>query len=287
MSFQIVTDTGCDFSAEQYRALGLTAVPMNITFRGAPLQDYSDQTLKELYAAFRKGETPATTAAANPAQWESAITPILSRGEDVLVLTFSSALSTTYSCAVIAAENLKEQFPDRQILVVDSLCASMGQGLLVYYVCRKRDSGATLARCADYAEEIKGSLCHWFTVEDLLFLKRSGRLSSAAAYLGAMLHIQPVLHMDDAGHLVSVSKVRGRRSAIQALAEKLAQTGLPGENETVFLCHGDCPEDARLLADLLKEKYGVKEVVTRCIGAAIGVHSGPGTLAIFYLGKER
>ncbi len=284
--FQIVTDSCCDFPTEMYQELNLSVVPLSVEFRGQTTDDRNDDTLKELYAGLRAGEN-AKTAAVNPERWREAIEPWLKLGEDVLVLAFSSGLSTTYQSAVIAARELAESYPDRRIRVVDTLSASLGEGLLVWYACAKRDEGLTLDETADWAEENKFHLCHWFTVDDLFYLKRGGRISAATAVMGTMLNIKPVLHMDDEGHLISMGKARGRKAAIQALAEKTRELGEGYDNATMFISHGDCREDAEYLAGLLKKKYGVKNVYVSYVGAVIGSHSGPGTLALFFMGQHR
>ena len=284
--FQIVTDSCCDFPTEMYQELNLSVVPLSVEFRGQTTDDRNDDTLKELYAGLRAGEN-AKTAAVNPERWREAIEPWLKLGEDVLVLAFSSGLSTTYQSARIAAEELLEAYPNRKIRVVDTLSASLGQGLLVWYTCRKRDEGLSLDETADWVEENKLHLCHWFTVDDLFFLKRGGRISGATAVMGTMLNIKPVLHMDDEGHLISMGKARGRKAAIQALAEKTRELGEGYDNATMFISHGDCREDAGYLAGLLKKKYGVKNVYVSYVGAVIGSHSGPGTLALFFMGRHR
>ena len=284
--FQIVTDSCCDFPAEEYVRLNLSVVPLSVEFRGQTADDRNDDSLKEMYAALRAGEN-AKTAAVNPELWRVTIEPWLKQGKDVLVLAFSSGLSTTCQSAQIAAAELREAYPDRKIRVVDTLCASLGEGLLVWYTCRKRDEGLSLDETADWAEENKLHLCHWFTVDDLFFLKRGGRISGATAVVGTMLNIKPVLHVDNEGHLISVGKARGRKAAIQALAAKTKELGGDYDNSTMFISHGDCPEDAEYLAELLKSKYGVKNVYESYVGAVIGSHSGPGTLALFFLGKHR
>ena len=284
--FQIVTDSCCDFPAEEYARLNLSVVPLSVEFRGETSDDRNDDSLKTMYAALRAGEA-AKTAAVNPERWREAMEPWLKQGKDVLVLAFSSGLSTTCQSAQIAAAELREAYPDRKIRVVDTLCASLGEGLLVWYTCRKRDEGLSLDETADWAEENKLHLCHWFTVDDLFFLKRGGRISGATAVVGTMLNIKPVLHVDNEGHLISVGKARGRKAAIQALAAKTKELGGDYDNSTMFISHGDCPEDAEYLAQLLKSKYGVKNVFIGYVGAVIGSHSGPGTLALFFLGKHR
>lgn len=286
MSYQILTDSCCDFCSSMYETLNLIHVPLTVEFRGQVFDDKNDDSLKEMYDGFRNGEA-AKTSAVNPTRWASAMESVLKQGEDVLVLAFSSGLSTTYQSAVIAAEELKEQYPHRKIQVIDTLSASMGQGLLTYLACQKRDAGGSLAEVASWVEDNKLHLCHWFTVDDLMYLKRGGRISAATAVMGAMLQIKPVLHMDNAGHLVNKLKARGRKAALNTLAAKLKELGAGYDNRTVFISHGDCIEDARYLEKLLKEQYGVEKVVISYVGSVIGSHSGPGTVALFFLGRER
>lgn len=286
MNYQIITDTCCDYPLEMYGELGLTVVPLSVNYRGEVYDSFTKEWLKSLYDGLRAGE-PATTSAVNPETWMGYIEPVLKEGKDALVLAFSSGLSGTYQNAAIAAEELGEKYPQRNIRVVDTLCASMGQGLLVWYACKKRDEGLSLDELADWCRKERPHLCHWFTVDDLMYLKRGGRINAATALMGTMLNIKPVLHMDDEGHLINMSKARGRKAAIHALADKVAELGMPGENDTMFISHGDCAEDAAYLEKLLREKYGVKDVYTSYIGPVIGSHSGPGTLALFFLGEHR
>ena len=286
MRYQILTDSCCDFPQQMYSELGLNVVPLTLLYQGQSHDSFTDEFLKTMYDGLRAGET-ATTSAVNPQTWANAMEPILEAGDDLLVMAFSSGLSTTYQSAVIAAEELAEKYPDRKIRVTDTLCASLGQGLLVWYACKKRETGVSLEELVQWVEENKFRLCHWFTVDDLMYLKRGGRIGAGTALLGTMLGIKPVLHMDDTGHLVTVSKTRGRKAAIDALAAQMAQLGQGFDNETVFISHGDCLEDAQYLAEKLKQEQGVKEVLIGYVGAVIGSHSGPGTLALFFLGKER
>lgn len=286
MPYQIITDSCCDFPTELYAKLNLTVVPLSVEFRGEVFDDKNDDSLKNLYNGLRAGE-PAHTAAVNPDKWAGVMEPSLQRGEDVLVIAFSSGLSTTYQSAVIAAEELKEKYPERTIYVVDSLSASMGQGLLTWYACQKRDQGQSLEEVHTWLEENKLHLCHWFTVDDLMYLKRGGRISAATAVVGTMLQIKPVLHMDDEGHLINMAKARGRKASLEALAKKAAELGEGYDNSTMFISHGDCIDDANYLAGILKERYGVKNVVISYVGSVIGSHSGPGTVALFFLGSHR
>ena len=286
MSYKIITDSGCDFTKEKYAELGLAVAPLMVNFRGESYPDRNDESLKDLYAGLRAGEV-ATTAAVNPEQWTEAMEPVLKADEDVLVLAFSSGLSTSYQSAEIAAGDLREQYPDRTILVVDSLCASLGQGLLAYYACKKRDEGLGLQELYQWLLNNRLHLCHWFTVDDLMYLKRGGRINAATAIMGTMLSIKPVLHVDDEGHLVNVGKARGRRASIQAMAKKVGELAEGHDNSVMFISHGDCPEDAEYLRSLLESQYGVKEVYINYVGAVIGSHSGPGTLALFFMGQHR
>ena len=285
-NYQIITDSGCDLPNELLEKLNLKTVSLSLLFRGKAQPDSVSGDIKSFYNALREGES-AVTSAVNPEGWSKVVEPVLQAGQDALVIAFSSGLSTTYQSAVIAANELMEQYPGRTVKVVDSLCASLGQGLLVWYACAKRDAGMSLEELTAWVEAHKLNLCHWFTVDDLMYLKRGGRVSAATALVGTMLQIKPVLHVDNEGHLINVAKARGRKASIQALADKVVKTGLPGENDTVFICHGDCREDADALAVMLKERMGVKEVFIGYTGAVIGSHSGPGTLAVFYLGSER
>lgn len=286
MAYRIVTDTGCDFPQEMYGQKDLAVVPLTVNYKGKEYNSYTESWLKEMYAGLRAGEC-ATTSAVNPEGWSAVIEPILAAGEDALVMAFSSGLSTTYQSAVIAARELMEKYPGRTVNVVDTLCASLGQGLLVHYACRKRDEGMDLQTLTAWCEEYKFKLCHWFTVNDLMYLKRGGRVSAATALVGTMLKIKPVLHVDDEGHLINKAKVRGRKASIDALVKKMQETALPGENDLVYICHGDCLEDAKYLEAQVREKCGAREVFIYYTGAVIGSHSGPGTLALFFLGEHR
>ena len=286
MDFQIITDSCCDFPTPMYGQLGLTFVPLTVEFRGNTSDDRNDDTLKDMYAGLRAGEV-AKTSAVNPSRWSQAMEKALAAGKDVLVLAFSSGLSTTYQSAVIAAEELKDAYPDRKIQVIDTLCASMGQGLLVWYACKKRDEGLSLDEVAQWVLDNRLHLCHWFTVDDLMYLKRGGRISAATALVGTMLQIKPLLHVDDEGHLINMTKTRGRKAAIDAMVKKAQELGAGYDNSTMFISQGDCLSDAEYLSRQLKEKCGVKDVVISYVGAVIGSHSGPGTLALFFLGSHR
>ena len=286
MSYRIITDTCCDFPQNMYEELQLSVVPLTLNFRGQEHNNFNEAFLQDMYQGMREGES-GTTSAVNPDGWATVIEPVLVAGQDALILAFSSGLSTTYQSAVIAATELAEKYPDRKIHVVDTLCASLGQGLFVWHACKKRAEGMSFDELVSWCEDNKLNLCHWFTVDDLMFLKRGGRVSAATALVGTMLQIKPVMHVDNEGHLIKVGTARGRKASINALVSKMGETALPGENDTVFICHGDCMEDAQYMANRVKEQYGVKDVFIYYTGAVIGSHSGPGTLALFYLGDHR
>ena len=285
-AYKIITDSGSDLSPALIEQLNIVSVPLTVLFRGESRNDCVDESIKEVYEGLRAGEV-ATTSAVNPDGWAGVMEPVLQAGQDALVLAFSSGLSTTYQSAVIAAGELMEKYPDRKILVADTLCASLGQGMLVWNTCKKRDEGLSLEQLYGWVEENKLHVCHWFTVDDLMYLKRGGRVSTATALVGTMLQIKPVLHVDDEGHLVNVAKARGRKPSIDALAKKVGELGGNFDNSTCFISHGDCLEDAEYLAKVLKDKYGVKEVIIGYVGAVIGSHAGPGVLALFFMGDHR
>ncbi len=284
--YQIITDSGSDLPESMLQKLDVHCARLTLLFREQTLADSVTDDIVEMYQALRAGEA-AKTAAVNPEGWAAVMEPALQQGKDILVLAFSSGLSTTYQSAVIAAGELLEQYPGRKIHVVDTGCASLGQGLFVWHVCRRRDAGLSLDELAAWAEENKLHLCHWFTVDDLMYLKRGGRVSAATALVGTMLQIKPVLHVDDAGHLINVGKARGRKASIDALVKKMEETALPGQNDVAFICHGDCLADAQYLEAQIKARCGVKEVFIGYTGAVIGSHAGPGVLALFYLGSHR
>ncbi|MEG0596998.1 MAG: DegV family protein, partial [Oscillospiraceae bacterium] len=254
------------------------------TYQNHP--DNRDMDPKLFYELLRNEEM-ATTAAVNVADYTELLTPILQSGKDVLILVFSSGLSATYQSACLAAGELAEEFPDRKIMTVDTLAASLGEGLLVWHAAQLKNAGKSMEEVAQWVEENKLHLCHWFTVDDLHFLKRGGRVSAATAVLGTMLSIKPVMHVDNEGHLINMTKARGRKASMVALVDNMEKAAIDPANQMVFLSHGDCLEDAQKVADMVKERLGVKEVILNNVGPVIGAHSGPGTLALFFLGTER
>ncbi|MBR2155426.1 MAG: DegV family protein, partial [Clostridia bacterium] len=241
---------------------------------------------KEFYDAIREGKT-ATTSAANIATFKEAMKAIVDQGKDVLYIGFSSGLSATVGAGTNAARELSEEYPDSKIYAVDTLGASLGQGMIVYYAAKKKAEGASIEEVRDFVESRKLNQAHWFTVDDLNHLKRGGRISPATAAIGTMLNIKPVMHMDNEGHLVAVGKVRGRKTSLKELVNSMEASWLPEENPTIFISHGDCLEDAEYVASLIREKLGVNDIRINYVGPVIGAHTGPGVVALFFWAKER
>ena len=289
--YVIVTDSSADLPASLVQELGVEVLPLSFTVQGKTYHNYPDDREmdpKVFYKMLRDGEM-ATTSAVNVAEYTNMLEPFLQAGKDVLVLAFSSGLSTTYQSSVIAVNELSEQYPDRKIYTVDTLCASLGQGLLVWHAVQEQKKGKSIEEVRDWVEENKLHLCHWFTVDDLHFLKRGGRVSAATAVVGTMLQIKPVLHVDNEGHLINMAKARGRKAALKALVDHMEQTAIDPAGQTVFISHGDCLEDAQFVAQEVSQRFGIplERIVLNEIGPVIRAHAGPGTVALFFLGKER
>jgi len=281
----IMTDTGCDLPSEMVRLLGLQLIELEVSIDGEK-ESSKHVEARAFYDLLRAGKK-ATTSAVGIDRFMTIMEPILKEGKDILYLGFSSGLSGSFNAGFVAASELAEKYPDRKIYTVDTLAASMGQGLLVYLAANKKAAGAAIEEVRDFVENNRLNMCHWFTVDDLMFLKRGGRINAATAVMGTMLSIKPVLHVDNDGKLINVAKARGRKASIDALCAKLGETGIDISGQTVFISHGDCIDDANYLANKIKEKYSVKDVMIGFIGPVIGAHSGPGTLAVFYLGTHR
>ena len=285
----IMTDSCCDLTDHMAKELELTVVPLTVHIDGQDypnLLDGSAISFEDFYSKIRAGKL-ATTSAANVGQFQDAMRPVLDSGRDIVCISFSSALSTTYQSACIAAEDMRQEFPDARIYVVDSLSASLGQGLLLYLTVQKKREGLTAEELVQWVEDNKLHIDHWFTVDDLNYLKMGGRLSAGAAFFGSMLSIKPVMHTSDEGKLVPVSKVRGRKASLKALIDKIAELGIEPSEQVMFICHADCEVEARAVAEEMKARYGVKEVYINYIGPVIGSHTGPNTMGIFFVGTKR
>ncbi|MEQ2457147.1 DegV family protein [Flavonifractor hominis] len=287
--YVLLTDSSADLTDELVQTLGIEVLPLSFHIQNKTYWNWPDNREMDpgdFYRMLREGEM-ATTSAVNVADYTEKMTPYLQAGKDVLVMAFSSGLSATCHSARIAAQELMEQFPERKVYVVDTLCASLGQGLLVWYAARLKNEGKSIEEVRDWTEENKLRLCHWFTVDDLHFLKRGGRISPATAVLGTMLSIKPVMHVDDEGHLIKVGTARGRNASLKALVDHMEETAIDPAEQTVFISHGDCEADANKVAEDVKRRFGVKSVVINHVGPVIGAHSGPGTVALFFMGSRR
>ena len=284
-NYVLITDSACDILPEKLAEWNVQMIPLAFLFTdtGKEQKDH-EEPIKEFYNAMRSGRV-AKTSCVNEDAFVDIFKPILEAGQDILYLGFSSGLSATCENGKKVADRLAGKYPERKIRVVDSLAASAGEGLLLYLGVKNRDAGMTLDENADALEADKLHICHWFTVDDLVYLKRGGRVSAAAAVLGGALNIKPVLHVDNEGHLIKITQVHGRKKSIRKMAEKLGETILP--DSPVFISHGDCIEDAEMLRDILKNEYGKEVQLITYVGSVIGAHSGPGTLALFFRGKER
>ena len=283
----IFTDSCCDIKPELLQQWGVPYANMTFSFDGED-KEYigTDISNHDFYDRMRQG-AHARTAAINADTFARAFTPILEEGKDILYVAFSSGLSTTVNSAHMAAEELKEQYPDRKIVIVDTLAASAGGGLMVYMAIAKKNQGATIEENAAYMESLVPQHCIWFTVDDLEYLKRGGRVSPLVAFAGGVLGIKPILQMDGEGHLVKVSTARGRKKAIEALAEKYAELSYEEKNTPIFISHAEAENDAKQLADILKQRHGAEVTLITEIGPVIGSHAGPGTIALFFIGKHR
>ncbi len=284
--YVILTDSSCDLSLELAKSLGVQILSLEIVMDDGTTKKNDEVDVKEFYQMLRD-KKHITTSAVNIERFTELFESYLGKGIDVLYLGFSSGLSGTYNAGFVAAQDLEEKYPDRKIYTVDTLCASLGQGLFVYLCAKKMQAGASIDEVRDWAEENKLHLCHWFTVDDLFFLKRGGRVSAATAVMGTMLSIKPVMHVDNKGKLINVQKARGRRGSLDELVNKIKTTAIEPEKQTMFICHGDCIEDANYVAERMKKELGVPEVIIDYTGPVIGAHAGPGVLAVFFIGTER
>lgn len=284
--YVILTDSCCDLTAKQLGDIGVTAIDLEVIIDNGDPVFSSSLDIKDFYEKLRQKGSVTTSAVAMD-RFTELFESYLKEGTDILYLGFSSGLSGTYNAAFVASQELSEKYPERKVLTVDTLCASLGQGLFVYLAAKEKAAGKSIDELYEWAKEQRYHLCHWFTVDDLFFLKRGGRVSAATAVMGTMLSIKPVLHVDFKGKLINVSKARGRKAALDTLVANTKATVIAPETQTMFICHGDCIRDAEYVAEKLKTELGVPEVIIGYTGPIIGAHSGPGTLAVFYLGTER
>lgn len=292
MSFELVTDSCCNLAEETIDRYGLHVLPLTFMADGEDTvyQSYlkGEKTdLSQFYKMMRDGKV-FRTSLPNLSDTEALFRSLLDAGRDILYLGFSSGLSGTYEATELLAKQLRGEYPDRKIYTVDTLAASGGQGLLVWHACQHAEAGEGINAVRDWVEGNKLRLAHWFTVDDLMFLWRGGRVSKTSAWAGTLLNIKPVLHVDDEGHLIPMEKVRGRKKSLTALLNHMEKTGTqPLADQMVFITHGDCLEEAQWLEQQIHERFGVRDIVVNCIDPVIGAHSGPGTMALFFLASSR
>ena len=285
--YVILTDSGCDIIPETLSEWKVKYISLTFRFNGEEKEYENDEmSSHDFYNRMREGSI-AKTAAINAERFRLFFEQELKQGNDILYLGFSSGLSATYNAARMAAEQLATDYPERNIVTIDTLAASAGFGFLVALAARARDDGKTLDEVAELTRSYIPRLCHWFTVDDLVYLKRGGRISPTVAFVGNMLGIKPVLHVDDDGHLINITKVRGRKASIAALAKKYGELLEHADMNEVFISHGDCIADAEALKTILETQYGARVTLITPVGTVIGAHSGPGTLAVFFIGSKR
>ena len=286
--FVICTDSTCDLPYSFITENGVVIQPLEYTNGQDTFKDGPTTDLKQFYDNMRNGVTYKTNAS-NPTDIEETFRMILNEGKDILHIGFSSGLSSSFANTQLVANELSEEYPDRRIIALDSVAASMGQGLLVYYACKMKREGASMDEIADWLRENILHACHQFTVDDLKYLMRGGRVSNVSWLLGTLINIKPVLHVDDEGHLIPLAKVRGRKKSLISLVDNMEQTmgSYKDKNEIVLISHADCIEDAEFVGNLVKERFGITNIVYNYINTVIGSHSGPGTVALFFLGETR
>ncbi|MGN0475141.1 MAG: DegV family protein [Acutalibacteraceae bacterium] len=288
-NYVIITDSTSDISQKLADELNVSVLPLYFEMDGLVYRNFADEremTASEFYDNIRKGKT-SKTSQINVSDFCEYFSEYLDKGLDILYFAFSSGLSGTYNASCIAIDELKEKYPDRKIISIDTLCASMGEGLLLYYAAQKKKSGMEMEELARWVEDNKLNVCHWFTVDDLNYLKRGGRISAATAIVGTALQIKPLMHVDNEGHLINVSKVRGRKASLNAMVDKMSETYYE-EYDTVMISQGDCLDDAEYVASLIKKRFkSVKDVIIGNVGPVVGSHTGPGVVALFFIGKNR
>ena len=288
-NYVIITDSSCDLPDRLVRELELEVLPLAFIMDGRTYRNYPDnrEMSPEDFYGRQKDGLMATTNAVNVGEASDAMEAVLKQDKDVLVLGFSSGLSTTYNSFKIAADELAEKYPSRRIYTVDTLCASLGQGMFVYQAAKMRQEGKSIEEVRDWAEANKLRQCHWFTVNDLFFLKKGGRVSAATAVVGTMLQIKPVMHVDNEGHLIKADTARGRKASLKALVDKVGELAENPASQVMFISHSDCLADAQYVADEIKKRFGAREIIINSSGPVIGAHTGPGCVALFFTGTHR
>lgn len=290
MQYKIVTDSSCNLTDEMIDEFDLEILPLTFMSDGEQFKSYikgQKSDLKSFFRMMREGKV-FTTSLPNQEESLEALRAVLEGGNDLLYIGFSSGLSGTYQAIALLLESLKEEFPERKIYYTDTLAAAMGQGLIVYKAAKLAQAGAPIEEAWQWVEDNKLNCAHWFTVDDLMFLFRGGRVSRTSAWAGSLLKIKPVLHVDDEGKLIPMEKTRGRKKSLIALVDHMAETAIePVSEQTVFISHGDCEDDAMFVAEEVKKRFGCTDVQVNCLDPVIGAHSGPGTVALFFMADHR
>lgn len=287
--YVLFTDSCCDLPMALVEEMELLTEPLCVQMDDTSYHNYLDEreiSYRDFYAKLPAARN-LKTSAINHQAFIDAMEPILAQGRDLLYLGFSSSLSSTYASGAMAAQELQEKYPERKIYAVDTLCASLGQGMLCYYAWLEKKTGKSIDEVRDFIEASKLHMCHWFTVDDLFHLKKGGRVSATTALLGSVLGIKPVMHMDNEGSLSLVGKARGRKASIKQIVQIMKESVIEPEKQVMFICHGDAREDAEYLAELVRSEVPVKDIIINYVGPVIGAHSGPGTLALFFFGTQR
>lgn len=288
MGIKIITDSSCDLPREYVDDNNIEVISLVLNLNGQIIKDDLGKTLsyKDFYQKMRDGATP-TTSQVNAHEFEEAFIKHIKNGDSIIYISISASLSGTFNSANIAKNNLLEEYPEAKIELVDSLSASIGQGLLVLKACEMRDNGASIEEIVEWIEENKRKVIHSILIDDLNHLKRGGRISGATATIGGLLNIKPSAYLDDEGKLAQGEKIKGKKKALRFLANEVKERAIDSENEVLYICHGDCQEEAESLRDIIEEEVKFKNVIINYVGNVIGAHTGPGALAVIFLGKNR
>lgn len=284
--FMIATDSTVDLPKTLLEENHVLTISLSYVIDGVTYKEMDGLSHEEFFEKLRNGSLP-TTSQINPQEARKALEPIVKEGKDVLYIGFSSGLSGSYNSVRMAAEELMEDYPETKIIAIDSLCASMGEGLLLYKALQLKQQGKSLEEIANWIEENKLHICHNVTVDDLNHLHRGGRISKTTAVLGTMVKIKPIIHMNNEGKLVVIGKERGRKKSLLALLDKMEKQMQGYDNDVVMITHGDCIEDAKYVEEQIRERFGIKKIIINGIGSVIGSHTGAGVVAVFFMGNER
>ena len=284
--YVITVNSTVDRPKEWLEERNVPVVPLRYTMDGQTYEDMNGLTAKEFFDKLREGKM-SVTSQVNPEEAKEALEPFVKAGKDILHLAFSSGLSGTCNSMKIAGEELQEEYPEAKVIVIDTLCACLGEGLLLYKALQQKAAGKTIQETADWVEENKLHICHDVTVDDLNHLHRGGRISKATAVVGTMVKIKPIIHMDDNGKLQVIGKERGRKKSLNKIVDMAVEQSKGWDNDIIMITHGDCIEDAEYVAGLVREKMGIDNILINNIGTVIGSHTGPGVVAVFCMGNKR